>query len=66
MSNKPTQKQMYYRAVEKSAEVNELFLEMVKLGLTKQELVKNINRRPSLWKRFENWIDKLPDEGEQK
>tara|TARA_R110000824_G_scaffold379016_2_gene570830 strand:- start:5010 stop:5189 length:180 start_codon:yes stop_codon:yes gene_type:complete len=56
----PTQKQMFYNAHRKIAEANEQFLEFVKEGLTKAELIKLIARRPELWGRFKNWIPKLP------
>lgn len=56
----PTQVQMYYAAERSAAEVNRQFLEFVKDGLTREELQTNINRRPALWGRFSNWLDKLP------
>lgn len=56
----PTQEQMYYDAERRSAELNLQFLEFVKDGLTREELARNIERRPSLWGRFESWLDKLP------
>jgi len=56
-----TQQEMYYRAVRRSAEANELFLELARDGMTAEELKKNIARRPALWARFSNWIDKLPE-----
>ena len=55
-----TQIEKFYEVSRKIAETNETFLELVKTGLTKQDLIRNIERRPSLWKRFESWIDKLP------
>ena len=51
---------MYYDAVKKAGEVNELFLELVKEGMTRAELEKLIARRPSLWGRFENFLGVLP------
>lgn len=54
------QEQMYRRAEKRSANINKMFLEFVKDGLTAKELEYLIKRNPSVWKRFENWIDKLP------
>lgn len=60
----PTQVQMYYHASRAAAETNETFLELVQLGMTKQDLETNIKRRPSLWQQFSGWLDKLPDSQE--
>ena len=60
----PTQVQMYYHASRAAAEINETFLELVKGGMTKQDLETNIKRRPGLWERFAGWADKLPDSRE--
>lgn len=54
-----TQKQMYYDAVKKSAELDKLFLDFVNDGMTRAELQTNIDRRPEVWGRFSNWLDKL-------
>ena len=59
--NKPTQKQMFYRAGQKVADLNKTFLEIVKSGLTRQELEHNIKKNPNTWSRFSNWLDKLPE-----
>ena len=59
---KQTQKQMFYEAQKKSADADKLFLDMVKDGMTRQELQSCINHRPAIWSRFSNWLDKLPDE----
>lgn len=55
-----TQLQMFYAANRQVAETNNAFLELVKEGMTREELARNIERRPALWQRFENWLDKLP------
>ena len=55
------QKQLYYRAASRSADADKTFLEIVKQGLTRKELQHNIDKRPALWSRFSNWLDKLPD-----
>ena len=54
------QAQMFYRASRHNAELDMLFSELVKSGLTREELLKNIERRPYLWGRFSNWLDRLP------
>jgi hypothetical protein len=51
---------MYYDAVRRAGEVNIAFLELVKDGMTREELIKNIERRRSLWGRFEQWVPMLP------
>ena len=55
-----TQIQLFYQEQRKLADLNHLFMMMVNDGLTKKELAINIHRRPELWSRFENWLDKLP------
>lgn len=55
-----TQLQMFYRVSRSIGEVNQLFLELVKDGLTREELQKLIDKRPELWQRFDTWLDKLP------
>lgn len=55
-----TQLQLFYAAQRKIADANSTFLELVKEGMTREELARNIERRPALWQRFENWLDKLP------
>ena len=57
-----TQLQRFYAAHRQVAETNNTFLELVKEGLTREELEINIERRPALWQRFENWLDKLPSQ----
>lgn len=61
---KPTQTQMYYRAVDEAARMDETFLFMVTCKenpMTNDDLKKNIERRPELWGRYSNWIEKLSD-----
>ena len=55
-----TQLQMFYAAHRQAAETNNAFLELVKEGLTREELEINIERRPALWQRYENWLSVLP------
>jgi hypothetical protein len=55
-----TQEQMFYAASRHNSLLDQLFLTFVEDGLTREELEKNIRRRPHLWRRWENWLDKLP------
>ena len=56
----PTQEQMFYQEQRKIADVDATFLELFDDGLTREELARNIERRPSLWSRFSNWLEVLP------
>ena len=55
-----TQEQMYWKAHDRIAGQNEMFLLLVDEGMTREELEKNIERRPALWGRFSGWLEKLP------
>jgi hypothetical protein len=55
------QHQLYWKAHRNISDANITFLEMVKDGLTSNELSKLIVKRPALWKRFDSWISKLPN-----
>jgi len=57
---KPTQMQLFYQAHRRIADANETFLELVASGMTREDLQRNIGRRPQLWGRFNNWLDVLP------
>lgn len=57
----PTQQQMYYSAVRKTGEQDELFLQFVREGLTRHDLARNIERNPRLWLRYSAWLYKLPN-----
>lgn len=59
-ATKPTQVQMFYKADRHVASINEHFLFLVNTGLTREDLVRCIERRPSLWARFATWVPKLP------
>jgi hypothetical protein len=50
----------FYRQSRNIAEANTLFLELVKEGMTREELQHNIARRPALWGRWAGFLDKLP------
>ncbi|OQA09825.1 MAG: hypothetical protein BWY66_00364 [bacterium ADurb.Bin374] len=54
------QLQIYWEQHRRISDANETFLELVKGGMTRAELEKNIAKRPELWSRFSNWLDKLP------
>lgn len=57
---KPTQEQLYWNAERRAGVINETFLDAVRDGLTRRELVSLIAKRPMIWERFSNWLDKLP------
>jgi len=57
---KPTQIQMFYMEQRKLGDRNIQFLEMVKDGLTREELRALINKRPAYYDAYKNWLDKLP------
>jgi hypothetical protein len=58
----PTQGQLYYRAVRKTAEGNLLFLSMLEEGMvTKASLGRLIAKRPQTWGRFAGFLKALPD-----
>jgi hypothetical protein len=56
----PTQMQMFYQEQRKIADLNALFMEMVKDGMTRAELQKLITKRPHVYGRFSNWLPMLP------
>ena len=58
--SKPTQVQMFYQEHRNISTVNDDFMWLVKNGLTREDLARCIERRPSLWQRFEGFLDKLP------
>ncbi|MBC8737147.1 hypothetical protein F6X40_10040 [Paraburkholderia sp. UCT31] len=51
---------MFYQEQRKIADGNATFLDLVRDGMTREELATNIARRPSLWGRFANWLEVLP------
>lgn len=56
---RPTQAQLYYQAVRKQGELDQLFMEMTKgdNAITKEELRALIANRPSLWNRYAAFLD---------
>jgi hypothetical protein len=59
-----TQLQIFYEEHRKIAGANEVFMDLVKSGMTREDLAKNISRRPELWGKFANWLDVLPSRSE--
>jgi hypothetical protein len=57
---KPTQVQMYYKSVHRQADADLLFFEMVRDGMTREDLKSCIDRRPRIWYRYHKWLDILP------
>lgn len=55
-----TQEELFWDSHRKISECNQLFLDFVAGGMTAKELEENIRKRPGLWGRFSNWLDKLP------
>lgn len=62
---KPTQLQMFYAEHKKIADANNLFLEFVLDGMTREDLQACIDRRPALWERFSNWLPVLPSKQQE-
>lgn len=60
-----TQLQIFYEEQRKIADLNLAFLDIVKEGLTKQDLARLIKYWPERYERFSNWLDKLPEESAQ-
>jgi hypothetical protein len=58
---RPTQRDLYYMAERHAATVNEDFMWLVRHGgITREELARNIERRPALWSRFAGFLQTLP------
>jgi hypothetical protein len=63
----PTQAQMYYEAERKAGERDRAFMDLVNHPtnpLTREDLARNIERRPALWSRYAGFLDKLPSGSE--
>ena len=60
MNIKKKQSQMFYDAQRKSSDLNKLFLEMARDGMTADELKRLIKKRPETYSRFAHWVKKLP------
>ncbi|MFM0095618.1 hypothetical protein PQQ87_08395 [Paraburkholderia nemoris] len=56
---------IFYNQQRDIAGANEVFMDLVREGLTREELEHNIKRRPSLWKRFEGFLNVLPSSGKE-
>lgn len=61
----PTQQQFFYQAQRNIGGTNELLMELVREGMTREELARNIERRPSLWERYGGFLDVLPSSATQ-
>ena len=57
----PTQIQRFHQAGRKIADLNDIFMDMVKEGMTRSELKKLIEKRPQIYGRFSHWLSKLPN-----
>jgi len=55
-----TQEQFFWEEHRKIANLNQVFMEMVKDGMTAKELEALIEKRPHVYSRFSHWIAKLP------
>ncbi len=56
---------MIYNSSTEMDKNNNMFICLVNLGMTKEDLEANINRRPWIWKIYEKWLDVLPTEKEK-
>lgn len=56
------QLQQFRDATERAARANEAFLHLVESGMTKQDLKRCIALHPNVWKQYEHWLEKLPEE----
>lgn len=59
-ARRPSQYALFERARANMAGGNEVFLFLVRDGMTAEELRRHIARRPALWGRFAAWVDYLP------
>ena len=61
MRDKLTQEEHFWKSHRRNADINNHFMELVRTNnITANELEALIARRPEIWGRFANWIDKLP------
>lgn len=59
----PSQRDLFYAASRAAGDRDATFMELVNHPtnpLTQEDLAANIARRPSLWKRYEGFMEKLP------
>jgi hypothetical protein len=61
----PTQQQVFYQVQRNLADANLTFMDLVREGMTREELARNIERRPSLWERYAAFLDVLPSSAAQ-
>ena len=60
------EQQLADQAKHRDATINNLFLEFVEDGLTREELQENIKRRPQVWDRFASFLEQLPSKHDRK
>lgn len=58
--NKKTQLQIYREVERKIFDQNEAFMDLVREGLTREDLEILIKKRPELYGRFSNFLNVLP------
>jgi hypothetical protein len=56
----PTQLQIFYQQQRNIGRGNEAFMELVRSGLTREDLARNLKRNPALWSRFAGFLEVLP------
>ncbi len=56
----PTQKQIFYQVSREIGEKDDTFMQLVRSGLTREELGHLIERRPALWGRYASFLKTLP------
>jgi hypothetical protein len=52
-----TQTQIFYQESRKLSDANQAFMECIKNGLKKRELSQLIEKSPSVWGKFSNWLE---------
>lgn len=55
-----SQIQIFNEEQKKIGETNAVFMALVSDGLTREELARNIGRRPTLWGRYAGFMEQLP------
>lgn len=60
MPTPKSQLQIYREVERKIANLNEAFMDLVREGLTREDLEMLIEKRPELYERFSNFLNVLP------
>ena len=55
-----SQMQIFYEEQRKVGDANQTVMELGRAGMTREDLSRNIARRPVLWSRFSAWLNTLP------